>query len=203
MHRVSAAAIGGLLIVFALMGLTRGLALLSTHGSWVMGLSSNGLLSILSLVVGFVLVGAAFHSGPMASSASIVVGLLFVLSGLVNTLTVGTEMNVLAFRLPNIVFSFVVGVLLLIVGCYGRICGGLPMDSPYRHPLRETSGDVLAPVMELPGLRLLTRAATEQLAEAERAAALHYATPEQLRRLAVVHLHRSAEDRRRAWVFSE
>jgi hypothetical protein len=57
--------------------------------------------------------------------------------------------------------------------------------------------------MELPGLRLLTRAATEQLAEAERAAALHYATPEQLRRLAVVHLHRSAEDRRRAWVFSE
>jgi len=198
-HRVSAAAIGGLLTLFAILGFTEGLTLLSRSSSWVMGLSSNGLLSVLSLVVGLILIWAASRSGPAASTTSIVVGVLFLLSGLGNTLVLGTAMNVLAFRLPNIVFSLVVGILLLTTGSYGRISGGLPPDNPYRHAL----DGIPEPRTELPGNQACTLTVTRQLAEAERAAALHYATPEQLRRLALVHAYRSAEDRCRAWQSSE
>jgi len=199
-HRVSAAAVGGFLILFAVLGFTQGLALLSTRASWVMGLSSNGLLSVLSLVVGLVLVGAASHSGPMASSVSIVMGVLFLLSGLGNTLVLGTAMNLLAFRLPNIVFSLVLGTLLLILGSYGRLTGGLPPDNPYRQAKREIPEPRPAPQSEHLHIPATIESATiEQLAEAERAAALHYATTEQLRRLALVHAYRRTEDRLQAW----
>jgi hypothetical protein len=192
---VSAAAIGVFLILFGLLGITEGLAFLSTRGSWVLGLSSNGLLSILSLVVGVVLVGSATRSGQLASTASIVIGVLFLLSGMGNMLVLGTSLNVLAFRLANIVFSLAVGLVLLILGAYGRISGGLPMDNPYRHVR-----SLPAPrAEESPAERRTNLAAAAELAQAERAAALHYATPDQLRRLELVHLYRSGEDRRRAW----
>lgn len=52
LHRLGAAAVGAFLILFAVLGLTEGLAWLGTTGTWVLGLSSNGLLSVISLVVG-------------------------------------------------------------------------------------------------------------------------------------------------------
>jgi hypothetical protein len=199
-HRVSAAAIGGLLILFAVVSFARGVTPLSTHGLWVMGLSSDGPLAMLSVVVGLVLIGAASRSGPAASSTSIVLGVLFLLSGLGNTVVLGTAMNVLAFRLSNIIFSLVIGLLLLMLGSYGRISGSLPPGNPYRSEPTQ----IPAPRAEPPSERIpLNRVDAEQLAEAERAAALHYATSEQLRRVSLVHAHRSIEDRLRAWRSSE
>jgi hypothetical protein len=36
-----------------------------------------------------------------------------------------------AFTLPNVLFSFAVGAVLLVLGAYGRISGSLPAHSPY------------------------------------------------------------------------
>ena len=192
-HRVGAAAIGLFLICFAVLGLARGLAFLATEGPPVLGLSSNGLLATISLVVGAALLASAAVGGPTASTVSVVLGGLFVLSGFANSVVLGTSWNLLAFRPANIVFSFGVGAVLLITGAYGRITGGLPLDNPYHRDApadddRSADRD-WAPDPTTAG----------ELAEAERAYALHYATPEQLRRLASVHGHRSSRERAEAW----
>jgi hypothetical protein len=102
-------------------------------------------------------------------------------------------MNLLAFRPANIVFSFAVGAVLLILGSYGRITGGLPLDNPYH---RDAPGDSTA---EQQRDWMPDATAAGELAEAERAYALHYATAEQLERLAVVHGYRPLPERYRAW----
>jgi hypothetical protein len=35
--------------------------------------------------------------------------------------------------MSNVAFSVVVGLLLLVLGAYGRITGNLPADDPYAH----------------------------------------------------------------------
>jgi hypothetical protein len=195
-HRVSALAVGGFLILFGALGLVHRLPWLSSTGTLVLGMSSNGLLAGLSVIVGVVLVVSALRGGHSASNISIGLGGLFLVSGLVNTVVLGTSMNVLAFRASNIVFSFVVGTILLVTGSYGRITGHLPLDNPYH---RDVADDTASPTPEELAEQALDLAAAPELAEAERAYALHYATPEQLRRLAIVHRYRSGGDRQRAW----
>lgn len=197
-HRIGAASIGAFLVLFAVLGLSRGLDYLSTEGTPVMGLSTNGLLSTISFIVGTGLVVAAVRGGPVASTVSVVVGVLFLLSGLVNFLVMSTSMNLLAFRLPNVVFSIGVGFVLLVLGAYGRITGRLPDGSPYS---TGTQADVEAgesPPAQGVGLAH----ADSELAAAERAQALHHATAEQSDRLRLVNQHRSHAERRRAWVAS-
>lgn len=131
-HRVGAGLLGLGLWVFAALGFANGLPYLSTSGEWVLGLSSNGLLSTISLVAGAVLIAAAMWKGPAASTATAAIRAAFVLSGLVHLAILNTPLNVLAFRMPNVLFSVIAGLLLLVLGSYGRFAGGLPPDSPYR-----------------------------------------------------------------------
>jgi hypothetical protein len=202
-HRIGALIIGAFLVLFGGLGLAIGLPMLSNTGVMVLGLSSNGLLAGLSVVVGAILIGSAIRGGHTASNISIGLGGLFLLSGLVNTVLLGTSLNLLAFRASNIAFSFVVGAILLITGAYGRIAGHLPLDSPYH---REVAGDPassgltnLADRARDLAARALDLAAAAELAEAERAHSLHYATADQLKRLTAVRQYRSSEDRQRAW----
>jgi hypothetical protein len=144
-HRVSAATMGALLIGFAAVSFARGVMPTSTGGLWVLGLSSNGPLSILSIVVGCLLLGAAYRSGTAASNVSILFGVLFLLSGLINSVLISTSLNLLAFQLTNVVFSFGAGLSMLVLGSYGRISGALPQDNPYRHSPVEISAPRSAP----------------------------------------------------------
>jgi hypothetical protein len=93
------------------------------------------------VVVGCLLLGAASRSGPAASNVSILFGVLFLLSGSANSVLISTSMNVLAFQLTNVVFSFVAGLLLLMFGSYGRISGALPPGNPYRRVPAELSSE--------------------------------------------------------------
>lgn len=188
-HRVGAGVLGGFLVAFGLGGLTLGSEFLSTSGPVVMGLSTNGLLSTLSLVVGAVLVGAAVRGGRVASTVSVAVGGLFLASGVVNALVLNTSLNMLAFRMTNVIFSLLVGAALLFVGAYGRFTADLPASSPYA---RERTR------VELPEYR--TDGAVERaMAAAERAVALHVATADQARRVAAAGRFRTAEARRAAF----
>lgn len=194
-HRVGAGSNGGFLVVFGVLGLSRGLALLGPVGSPVMGLSTNGLLSAISLVVGAALIGSAVRGGPTASTISIVVGIGFLISAAANGFVLGSPMNVLAFTLPNVVFSGVVGTVLLVLGSYGRVSGSLPPDNPYAAEP--------ASVAERAVDGRLDPAAARELADAERARALRRATPEQTVRLNRVDEHRAHGDRQRRWRASE
>ncbi|MFD5466614.1 DUF4383 domain-containing protein [Kitasatospora sp. NPDC127059] len=142
-YRVGAGLCGAALAVFGFLGFADGLPFFSTSGEKIAGLSSNGLLSLVSVVTAVVLVGGAVIGGNAASTINITVGTLFVLSGFVNLAVLDSSANILAFRIQNVLFSFVTGLVIATFGMYGRVSGKLPLDNPYwrhRHP-RSTTGN--------------------------------------------------------------
>jgi hypothetical protein len=142
-HRSGAAVLGIGLCVFGVLGVANHLEFLTVRGKVLLGLASNGLLAAISLIVGGVLIGAALRGGRSSSTITVVIGLLFLLSGLINLAVLDTKFNLLAFRLSNVIFSFVAGMLLLFLGAYGRYSLGLGPDNPYyqqRHREASRSG---------------------------------------------------------------
>ncbi|MCZ7457205.1 DUF4383 domain-containing protein [Streptomyces sp. WMMC940] len=136
-YRAGAALCGAVLLVFACLGFADGLGFFETDGARVAGLSSNGLLSLISLCVGLLLLGGALVGGNAASTLNMIVGASFLLSGFVHLFLLGRPANILDFGMSNVVFSFVMGLLIVTFGMYGRVSGGLPHDNPYwrgRHP---------------------------------------------------------------------
>ncbi|MQS02804.1 DUF4383 domain-containing protein, partial [Streptomyces alkaliterrae] len=136
-YRYGAATGGVLLLAFGTLGFLDRLAFFDTTGRQVAGLSSNGLLSLVSVLVGLALVAGAVIGGNLASTLNMIVGGLFVLSGFAGLAVLDSGANLLAFRMPNVIFAFAMGLLILTFGMYGRVSGGLPHDNPYwraRHP---------------------------------------------------------------------
>ncbi|MFF6959483.1 DUF4383 domain-containing protein [Streptomyces sp. NPDC008317] len=136
-YRFGAAFCGLVLIVFGALGFADALGFFDTHGSKVAGLSTNGALSVISLVVGAALILGGIVGGNFASTLNMTVGALFLLSGFVNLAVLDRSANVLNFRMPNVIFSFVMGLLIITFGMYGRVSSRLPHDNPYwrsRHP---------------------------------------------------------------------
>ncbi|MCZ4098217.1 DUF4383 domain-containing protein [Streptomyces sp. SID13666] len=136
-YRVGAGLTGLVLLVFGILGLLNQVPFLDTHGDTVAGLNTNGTLSVLSIAVGLLLFAGMVIGGNIASNLNMVLGTLFILSGFVNLALLDSSHNFLAFEMPNVIFSFVVGIMLLMFGMYGRVTGGLPHDNPYwrqRHP---------------------------------------------------------------------
>lgn len=160
-YRWSASLCGVALLVFGCLGLADGLAFFSTNGERIAGLSSNGLLSWISIVTALVLIAGAVKGGNTASTVNIVVGTLFVLSGFVNLALLDSGANILDFRIPNVIFSFVMGLAIATFGMYGRVSGKLPLDNPYwrhRHPnaaaSRQAAAGALTSVQRAPAAGL-------------------------------------------------
>lgn len=194
-HRVGAVAVAAVIAVFGILGFAGGLAFFSTEGEPILGMSSNGLLSTVSVVTAVVLIAAAFQGARIASTVMVVVGALFIVSGLLSLAVLRTELNVLAFEFSNVVFSFVAGLTLLLLGAYGRLTGNLPPDSPY-------AGDrpVAAPEPPETPSTPAEVAAERAMREAEVAVVQHVATAEQRRRVDAMARVRSRADRRRVWM---
>ena len=197
-QRAGAVLVAVFLLVFGLLGFAGGLDYFSTDGQRILGLSSNGLLSTISVVVALVLLAAAARSPRTVSTVMIVIGALFLLSALVNLAVLRTSFNLLAFEFENVVFSVVVGLLLLTLGAYGRISGHLPADSPYAHP-RPGDDEDLDLTSDLPSTPAEV-AAEQAMRDAERAVALHAGTDDQRRRVAAMAQVHSRADRRRVWM---
>lgn len=195
-HRVGAAVLGAGLCVFGILGFVNRLEFLSTSGELVLGLSSNGMLSAISLVVGAILISASSRGGRISSTVTAVVGALFLLSGLLHLAVLETEFNLLAFRLSNVIFSFVAGMLLLFLGAYGRFSGGLPADNPYYQSRHRADQPVRA-------RETTSSDEDDRWVAAEVAVAEHHATPEQEQLVREDAQRRADEARRRAWELYE
>ncbi|MGW2053908.1 DUF4383 domain-containing protein [Streptomyces sp. NPDC001840] len=136
-YRIGAGVMGLILIVFGILGLIDKIGFFDTGGDRVAGLNTNGALSVLSICVGLLLLAGMVAGGNIASTLNMVLGVLFIASGFVNLALLATSYNILAFHIQNVLFSFVVGVMLMFFGMYGRVSGSLPHDNPYwraRHP---------------------------------------------------------------------
>ncbi len=136
-YRIGAGLMGLVLLAFGILGLTDLVGFFDTGGDTVAGLNTNGALSVLSICVGLLLFVGMVIGGNFASTLNMLLGVLFILSGFMNLALLDTGLNFLAFRIQNVLFSFVVGVLLMVFGMYGRVGSALPHDNPYwqaRHP---------------------------------------------------------------------
>ncbi|MDX3642420.1 DUF4383 domain-containing protein [Streptomyces sp. MB09-02B] len=136
-YRIGAGLMGLFLLVFGVFGLIDKVGWFDTNGDEVVGLSTNGTLSVLSIAVGLLLLVGMVIGGNFASTLNMTLGVLFILSGFANMALLDTDSNFLAFRIQNVLFSFVVGILLMTFGMYGRVGTALPHDNPYwraRHP---------------------------------------------------------------------
>ncbi|MFD6291500.1 DUF4383 domain-containing protein [Streptomyces sp. NPDC060205] len=136
-YRIGAGLMGLVLLVFGILGLIDRVGFFDTQGDKVSGLSTNGALSVISICAGLLLFVGMVIGGNVASTINMVLGILFILSGFLNLALLDTQYNFLAFRIPNVLFSFVVGVMLMFFGMYGRVGSALPHDNPYwrsRHP---------------------------------------------------------------------
>jgi hypothetical protein len=196
-QRTGALVVAGVIAVFGVLGLLNGLAFFSTDGERILGMSSNGLLSAISIVTAAVLVFAALRSPRTASTVMIVIGVLFLVSALANLAVLNTELNILAFGLSNVGFSVAAGLVLLFLGAYGRVSGNLPADSPYA---RETGDD--APLLaadEFPSTPA-EFAAERAMRDAEVAVVQHIASFEQRRRVAAMAQVQTRKERREMWM---
>lgn len=196
-HRIGALLVAGVILVFGILGFADGLDFFSTEGQPVLGMSSNGLLSAVSVLTAAVLVGAAVAGPRTASTVMIAVGTAFLVAGLAGLAVLRTGWNVLAFEMANVAFSVVAGLLLLVLGAYGRISGHLPPDSPYARPVEQP------PVVDESPRTPAEVAAERAMRDAEIAVVNHTATPEQARRVAAMARVRSRGDRRRVWLECE
>lgn len=196
-HRIGAVVVAAVIAVFGILGFADGLDFFSTDGERVLGLSSNGLLSTISVVTAAVLIAAAVRGPRVASTVMIVVGVLFLVSALVNLAVLETDLNFLAFRFANVVFSVVAGLTLLLLGAYGRVSGNLPSDSPYAHPAASVDEDDSDDGFPSTPAEF---AAERAMRDAEVAVVQHTATPEQRRRVAAMVEARGRSHRRRIWM---
>jgi hypothetical protein len=195
-HRIGAIVVAAVIATFGVLGFANGLDYFSTDGERIAGLSSNGLLSTISLVTAAVLVAAALRGSRIASTTMLVIGALFLVSAMANLIVLETEWNLLAFSMANVIFSIVAGLVLLTLGAYGRISGNLPEDSPYRGEGAEETADTSQQLPETPA----ERAAERAMREAELAVVEHRATADQQRRVEAMAKVRTRADRRAVWM---
>ncbi|MBK3625986.1 DUF4383 domain-containing protein [Streptomyces sp. MBT49] len=144
-YRYGAAFCGLVLLVFGTLGFADRLSPFDTDGRHLAGMSTNGVLSLISVVVGLLLIAGAIVGGNFASTLNMVVGSLFLLSGFVHVFILDRSANVLDFGMINVMFSFIMGLIILTFGMYGRVSSKLSHDNPYwrrRHP-REAAKESL------------------------------------------------------------
>lgn len=145
-YRYGAALCGLTLLVFGVLGFADELSPFSTDGESLAGLSTNGLLSLISVLVGLALIAGGIVGGNFASTLNMVVGTLFLLSGFAHIFILDKPANFLDFGMTNVMFSFVMGLIILTFGMYGRVSSKLPHDNPYwrRRHARQAARESLA-----------------------------------------------------------
>ena len=199
-HRVGAVLVALVLLVFGLLGFAGGLAYFSTTGGRVLGLSSNGLLSTISVLTAAVLIAAAVRGPRIASTVMMAIGVLFLLSALANLAVLNSPFNLLAFRLTNVFFSIGAGLLLLLLGAYGRVSGNLPADNPYVHGRPGRPGPPDGSVADELPWTMEELDAERAMRQAEVAVVQRTATAEQRRRVEAMARVRGRAERRRVWM---
>lgn len=195
-HRVGAALLGVFLCLFGMLGFGSASSLFGGNGDVVMGLSTNGALATVSVVVGLVLIAAAWWGDPVSSTVEMAAGCLFLVSGLVHLAVLGTDWNIFAFAFSNVVFSLIVGLALGFLGAYGRLSGGLPPDNPYRreHPLASNR-----PAPQEQEQAQSVSAEKQEMLEAEIAMGEGHPTPRQEELVTREMAEQHQRERRRAW----
>ncbi len=124
LYRFVAGLAGVYLLLFGIVGLveTLNVSLFAQDGlPSALGLHTNRAFAIVSIVAGVALVGAAVAGGMLHQRINVVVAGVFLVTGLAMMLLLETDLNFLGFSMATCIVSFVVGLVLLTAGMYGKV----------------------------------------------------------------------------------
>jgi hypothetical protein len=120
--RVLTTLAGLYVLAFGVAGLaaTWGEPVFDRTETWALGLRTNPAFSVLSIVVGAVLVVGAILGGNLDHFINLGGGVVFLVAGLAMMAVLHTELNILNYSMRNAIVSFIIGLVLLLAGLYGR-----------------------------------------------------------------------------------
>ncbi len=127
LYRVLAAVVGLYVLIFGIVGFiqTRSLALFAQHNlPWVLGLRTNRAFALVSIVAGAVILISVAVGRNIDYVIDIGAGVVFMVVGMLMLLVINTRANFLGFTVTNCVVSFVLGMLALAAGLYGKTAPG-------------------------------------------------------------------------------
>jgi hypothetical protein len=141
LYRTLAGVAGLYVLVFGVVGVieTRDIRPFAQEGlPPVLGLRANGAFAILSIVAGLVIVAGAVLGRNLDRWINLVGGVVFLVAGMAMMSLMETDLNVLGFTMSTCVVSFLIGLVLLTAGLYGR--AGSPreqaLEEDFRHGAR-------------------------------------------------------------------
>lgn len=130
-YRLLAALAGVYVLVFGIVGVTRtsGHPLFDQHGdASVFGLRENLAFSIISIIVGVIVLGGAVLGGNVDHFINLFGGIVFLGAGMLMMSLLQTDANFLNFQMATCIVSFVIGLVLFTAGLYGRTGTAIQME---------------------------------------------------------------------------
>ena len=84
-------------------------------------IQGNQAFGVLSIVVGLVLFGGAIAGGNLDHWINLVAGGVFLVAGMAMMALLQTDLNFLGYSMSTCVASFILGLLMLTAGLYGKV----------------------------------------------------------------------------------
>lgn len=134
------AALAGLYVLgFGILGVIRaaGDPLFDRSDVTVLGLRTNLAFSLLSIVVGVIVLAGAAIGGNFAHFLNLFGGGVFLAAGIIMLLLLQTEANFLNFTVATCIVSFLIGTVLVLTGLYGK--SGTPQQARDEDEFRHSS----------------------------------------------------------------
>jgi hypothetical protein len=127
-YRLLATLAGAYVLVFGIIGVTRtaGDPLFERGDVTVLGLRSNLAFAILSIIVGIIVLGGALYGRNLDHFINLGAGVVFLGAGILMLTVLQTSANFLNYTVATCVVSFVIGLVLLTAGLYGKV--GTPAE---------------------------------------------------------------------------
>jgi Domain of unknown function (DUF4383) len=123
LYRVLAAICGIYVLLFGVVGFvqTSGSPAFDQGDAVALGLQTNLAFSLLSIVVGAIVVLCVVLGRNLDFYSDLVFGAVFLLVGMAELALMRTDANVLNFSMATCIVSFIVGLVLFTAGLYGRV----------------------------------------------------------------------------------
>lgn len=139
-YRFLALLAGVFVLVFGIVGVikTAGDPLFQQGDAEVFGLRMNLAFAIISVLAGVILVAAGIRGGNAAHFVNLVGSGVFLGAGIIMLLLLQTSADFLNFKVATCVVSFIIGIVLLVAGLYGRVGG--PDEQALEEGWRDRSG---------------------------------------------------------------
>lgn len=118
-NRILATVVGAVYLVIGALGFTAtsGVGFFSTEGGLLLGIFEvNPFHNVTHLVIGAALLIAALSNVRASRTVNVVIGVVYLLLGLVGLFIVGSPFNILALNVPDHALHFASAALLLAVG---------------------------------------------------------------------------------------